>query len=119
MKKLPDSELKIMMVIWEADDAVSTDYIFEKLNKDWTRQTLLKLLTRLEERGFVKFYKDKKLKVYSANVDKEEYLKHESVSFLDKLHFKSVTNLVASLYDGKVLSKEDLIELEEYIKGVI
>ena len=47
--RIPDSELEIMMVIWDAGEPVNTDHILERLsNKDWTRQTLLKLLSRLE-----------------------------------------------------------------------
>lgn len=115
--RIPDSELEIMMVIWEADGPVNTDYILERLNdKDWTRQTLLKLLSRLEERGFVTYYKDGKYKMYSPRVRREKYLKEESKSFLRRMHFGSVTNLVATLYNGNALSESDLAELEAYIK---
>ena len=118
MKRLPDSELEIMQVIWEAGEPVNTDYILSKLSgRGWTRQTLLKLLSRLEERGFVTYYKDGKYKIYSPSVKRENYLKEESKSFLSRMHFGSVTNLVATLYNGNALSDSDLAELEEYIKG--
>lgn len=115
--RIPDSELEVMMVIWDAGEPVNTDHILERLsNKDWTRQTLLKLLSRLEERGFVTYYKDGKYKMYSPTVRREKYLKEESKSFLDRMHFGSVTNLVATLYNGNALSDSDLAELETYIK---
>lgn len=115
--RIPDSELEIMMVIWEAQEPVNTDYILERLSdKDWTRQTLLKLLSRLEKRGFVTYYKDGKYKMYSPMIKRENYLKEESKSFLDRMHFGSVTNLVSTLYNGNALSDSDLAELEAYIK---
>lgn len=52
IKKLPDSELEIMMIIWDADEKVTSDYIMEKLNKTWQKTTVLNFLTRLCDRGF-------------------------------------------------------------------
>lgn len=40
----------------------------------------------------------------------------ESKSFLQKAHDNSLTSLVASLYDGKNISKEDLDELKKFIE---
>ncbi len=41
IKKLPDSELEIMMVIWDANESVTSDYIMEKLSKSWAKTTVL------------------------------------------------------------------------------
>ncbi len=114
--RLPESELEVMQVIWEAGKAVNTDYILSRLKRSWTRQTVLKLLSRLEERGFVSYYRDGKFKMYTPSVEREEYLEAESRSFLSRMHFGSVKNLVAALYNGSALSDSDLAELEEYIR---
>ena len=52
-KKIPEAELEIMLVVWDAKEAVTSEYIMTRLDKDWTKPTLLKLLTRLAERGFL------------------------------------------------------------------
>ena len=46
IKRIPDSELEIMMIIWEADKPVSSAYIIEKLKgeKDWAHTTVLNFL---------------------------------------------------------------------------
>ena len=54
VKKIPDAELEIMLIAWEAEEAVTSDYIMERLHKEWTKPTLLKLLTRLCEREFLR-----------------------------------------------------------------
>lgn len=118
IQKIPDAELEIMNVIWDAEKSVNSDYIMERLQKDWARPTLLNLLNRLYDRGFVDFYKQGKFKMYSPRVKKDEYLKKESNSFFKKMHYKSVTSLVASLYDGGSISSEELEELERFIKEV-
>ena len=64
IKKLPDSELEIMMIIWDADEKVTSDYIMEKLNKTWQKTTVLNFLTRLCDRGFLKCHKEGRFNVY-------------------------------------------------------
>ena len=52
---LPNSELEIMMAIWEAKKPVSRPEIDEKLSeKNWQAPTVLKFLSRLTEKGFLK-----------------------------------------------------------------
>ena len=33
IKRLPDSELEIMMIVWDAKEKVTSDFIMEKLSK--------------------------------------------------------------------------------------
>ena len=55
MKKLPESEQEIMMIIWEYEEPVSRFQVEEKLNveKNVAPSTILTLLTRLEKKGFI------------------------------------------------------------------
>ena len=50
MKKLPDGELELMMIIWEAGEPVSRIEIEEKMDtgKLLTAGTILSYLSRLE-----------------------------------------------------------------------
>lgn len=118
MEKLPDAELEIMMIIWEAGESVNSDYIMEKLKgvKEWKRTTLLNLLTRLCGRGYLECRKNGKINIYTPLINEKDYLDSASKSFFEKLHKNSLTSLIASLYDSKSVSKEDLEELEKFIK---
>ena len=116
IKKLPEAELEIMLVVWDAKEAVTSEYIMARLNKDWTRPTLLKLLTRLTERGFLRCQKDGRHNIYTVLVPREDYVKEASETFLQKLHHNSLISLVASLYDGQKVSKADLDELKRFIE---
>lgn len=53
IRRLPDSELEIMLILWEAGKPVSRSYIDDQLKgkKEWAITTVLKLLSRLTERG--------------------------------------------------------------------
>lgn len=118
MKKLPDSELEIMLIIWEYDRPVTRFEIEDKLDEErqLSPTTILSFLSRLQEKGFLEVSKDGKNNVYSAVIDKERYMQAESKNMLKKLYKNSVKNFLASLYDGNNLSEEDLQELEAYIE---
>lgn len=116
--KLPEAELEIMMIIWESGKDVTSDYIMEKLNgkKAWGRTTVLNFLTRLVDRGFLTMSKEGRFNLYSPVVAQQEYLEYESKTFLEKMYQNSVKKLVATLYNSKNISKDDLEELKRFIE---
>lgn len=116
LKKIPDAELEIMMVIWEASESVNSDFIMQHLHKNWAKPTLLNLLSRLCDRGFLSCEKNGRINMYSSLIAKEEYVQAESENFLKKMHYNSVTGFIASLYGGKSISKNDLKELKKFIE---
>ena len=118
MGRLPDAELEIMLIIWEAKEPVSTGDIMEKLegNKSWHISTVLKLLSRLSERGFIKNEKQGRFNRYTALVDEEEYRERETKSFMEKLHGNSFQSLVASLYNSHSITNKDIEEIAEILK---
>lgn len=120
IKRIPDSELEIMMIIWEANKPVSSTYIIEKLKgeKDWAHTTVLNFLARLEDRGFLEIKKKGRYNYYNPIISEKDYLQKESKSFLEKMHKNSLKSLVASLYDGDAISKEDLEELSNFVDEV-
>ena len=83
----------------------------------WQTATLLKLLSRLEERGFVKREKEGRNNLYTPLVRREDYLSAESRAFLQRLHGGSLPSLVAALMDSRAISRRDLEELEEILRG--
>lgn len=118
MKKLPDSELEIMLIIWEYDRPVTRFEIESKLDEDrnLSPTTILSFLSRLQEKGFLDVAKEGKNNIYSAIISKESYMQTDSKNMLKKLYKNSVKNFLAALYDGNSLSEKDLQELEEYIE---
>ena len=54
-KRLPDTEFTVMKVIWSQEPPVTSHTIMELLDDEisWKPQTLLTLLARLTEKGFL------------------------------------------------------------------
>ena len=111
MKRLPDSELEIMMIIWELNKPATRFEIEERMDKGrkLSPTTVLSFLSRLQEKGFVAVEKAGKNNVYRALIDRE------GGNILKRLYNNSAKNFLASLYDGGSLSEEDLSELREFL----
>lgn len=117
MRRLPDAELELMMLIWDSEGPVSRMEIEERMGgkRDVTPSTTLTLLSRLEERGFVSKTKNGKINYYEALVQKEPYLKETGRNILQKMFGGSLSNFAAALYMGEELSEEDVAELQRFI----
>ena len=117
--RLPDTELEIMKAIWESGKTLSTSEVKALLerNRPWNVSALQTLLNRLIDRGFLESYKEGKNRFYTPLVEDEAYLAVENKAFLEKVNDRSLTKLVASLYDSKSISEEDLDELAAFIRS--
>lgn len=117
IKRLPDSELEIMMILWDTKQPVTSAYVCEKLKdkKNWKVTSVLTFLARLAEKGFIEITREGKANIYSAVVGEQEYLESESKTFLEKLYGNSLTTFVSSLYQSNSISEKDLAELRQFI----
>lgn len=116
--RLPDAELEVMQALWaeESYPAHSGALMARLEDKGWQTPTLLKLLSRLEERGFVARVKEGRINGYTPLVSREDYLASESRSFVSRLHGGSVSALVATLWRDHALTEEDVAELKALLE---
>ena len=117
LPRLPDAELEVMQALWELGAyPAHTGDIAARLDKSWKAPTLLKLLSRLEERGFVESEKEGRANVYTPRVEREDYLAAQSRTFLNRLHGGSLSSLVAALAPETRLTEEDVKALQALLK---
>lgn len=116
--RLPDTELEIMKAIWGEERTLSTSEIKVLLEKrrPWNVSALQTLLNRLIGRGFLESYKEGKNRFYSPLVAEKDYMAVENRLFFEKMNNRSLTKLVASLYESRSVSEEDLDELAAFIR---
>ncbi len=117
LKKLPDAEFEIMRIVWQNDPPMSTNQIIARLDpqKAWKPQTVLTLLVRLIEKGFLNSEKAGKERIYSPSVSRDDYLRAETGSFFDRLHGSSIYSLISALYDGDKLSESEIADLRKWL----
>lgn len=116
-KRLPDSELELMMIIWDAEGSVTRSEIENRLptERKLSATTVLSFLSRLQEKGFLEVERDGKTNRYRPLVEKETYLREESRSIWKRLYQNSVGNFMTALGSGEELSDRDLDELQEFL----
>lgn len=117
INRLPDAELEIMQLLWQADGGVPRNYFDVRLkqSRGWADSTILSLLSRLGDKGFLHSRKEGNRNIYSPLISREEYLSVENASFLSRVHHSSLMGFVASMADGGNLKSEDIAELSAYL----
>lgn len=117
IRKLPDAELEVMQAVWECTPPVSRTDIEAILQKShpMAPTTLLTLLTRLSEKGFLRIEKTGRRSQYIPLVKKDRYLAEQSRRFLDKLCGGSLSAFATALCDSG-LTREEIDELRDLLE---
>lgn len=117
-KKLSDAELDVMLAIWQNRPPVLRSDLVEQLRShNWADTTLLTLLSKLVEKGYLSLERQGRRNLYTPLVSERDYRSWASRSFLGKMYQSSISRMVASLVESRDLTDRDLAELEEFIAG--
>lgn len=116
INRLPDAELAVMQAVWSFERAVSRLDIETVLEDSYPMAptTILTLLSRLEERGFLRVTKQGRSNLYTPLIERANYLASQSRSFLDKLCGGDMQVFATALNDSG-LSPEDKAELRRLL----
>ena len=108
--RLPDAELDVMLVLWNAQTPMKTSKILEQLNweKNWSISTLQSLLSRLSDRGFVRAEKNMRFKYYRPVVREDDYKIWETRQFVQRLHGNSCRLLIETLLNDHAFEVSDI-----------
>ena len=117
IRRLPDSELAVMQAVWECTPPVSRTALEEKLLPTYpmAQTTLLTLLTRLAQKGFLTIEKQGRANFYLTTVTRDAYLADQSRRFVDQLCGGSISLFASALCDSG-LSREELVELRKLLE---
>ena len=117
IRRLPDSELTVMQAVWQCDPPISRTKLEELLppQHQMAQTTLLTLLARLTQKGFLTVEKIGKVNYYVPTITKENYLAQQSRRFVDQLCGGSISLFASALCDSG-LSKEELDQLRQLLE---
>ncbi len=118
--RMPDAELVIMQGIWDAYkngyETVRASYLINTYPDSVGLQkltTVLTLLNRLLERGYVKIEKIGRGNYYSQAITEEEYRKLATADFVSSVCRKDTHALFAALVDSDLIADGDIEKLRE------
>ena len=117
IRRLPDAELEVMQALWACNMPAARSDIEEVLFKThpMAMTTLLTLLTRLSDKGFISIEKSGRKSYYNPTISREDYLASQSRSFFEKLCGGSLSVFANALCDSG-LTKEELAELRALLE---
>lgn len=117
IRRLPDAELEVMQAVWACQAPVSRadiDAILQDTHP-MALTTLLTVLTRLAEKGFIQIQKEGRSARYVPLVARQDYLAQQSKRFVDKVCGGSLPAFAAALCDSG-LTKEELAQLRDLLE---
>ena len=116
-ERISGSELEVMKVLWEAEDALPLTDIRTTLQSrfEWSDPTVKTLLRRLCEKKAVAQEK-RKVFYYSPRITEDEYNAWAAKDLVNRLFKGSARNLVATLVKSDGLTEEDIGELRRMFK---
>lgn len=118
MKRLPEAEFEIMKIVWASDPPITTSLVMRQLGdeKTWKIQTVVSLMQRLVDRGFLRSDKQGKERAYYPIIDRDDYLRFETEYFMRQYHKNSFLNLVNTLYEYEDIPDEEFDALLQWLK---
>lgn len=120
MQQISDYELELMKIIWaNGGTALYAEIVkaLEDKGTPWTKNTIITLLSRLANKGFVKANKTGFRNQYLAIVLETDYQEEQTKSLLDKLYEGNAKGLVSTLIQKDLLSPDDYEDLMKHWKG--
>lgn len=118
--QISDAELEIMKIIWDNPEPVTCfPYIMDRLaekGRPCQKNTLIVLLSRLMNKGFLKAKKIGRRNEYSPLISEHEYQTAQTKNFLDKIYEGNAKGLVAALISGDMLTGDEYEELKKMLE---
>ena len=124
MRNLPpvsESELTLLQIIWAQGGTALYAQIMGALEQNqptWKKNTVLTLLSRLVEKGYVTTSKLGRRNAYTALISDSDYQTGQTKTFVEKIYQGNVKGLVSTLLEQEILSADDLAELSHYWQEV-
>ena len=120
--EITDAELQVMNVLWKSEPLTLNEIVNQLSFKEIKNKSTIKtLLYRLVDKGSVKSSasENKKENIFKTAISQEQYLKKANENFLDKLYNGSTNKLLLNFVEDKKITKKDLQELIDLMKGIM
>ena len=113
--KLFDSELKVLELLWNGGELSAKDISAQAEDQlGWSKTTTYTVLKKCVEKGLVE--RSEPGFRCRALVSRQEVQRRETRELIDRMYGGSSDRLVASLLDGKTLSREEVDRLRRLVE---
>lgn len=113
---LSENEWYIMQVLWEKSPATLRDICTAlKDTKNWSKHAVSSFLKRMLEKGAIHVDESGKMRQYSAVWSKEETVREETHSILERVYKGDLMLMVSNAVREQMLSEEEIKDLKEML----
>ena len=114
---LTNSEWYVLDCLWERSPQTVMELVAALHDRlGWAKSTTITTLRRMEDKGLVLCTVEGRTKHYAPAVQRENAVRGETRSFLDKVYRGSVGLMVSALAEDKALSRAEIDELYEILR---
>ncbi|MDZ4348679.1 MAG: BlaI/MecI/CopY family transcriptional regulator [Xanthomonadaceae bacterium] len=115
--QISEAESRVMEALWRDSPRSAEDVVAELAEPNgWAEATVKTLLNRLLNKGAISAERDGRRYLYAPVLRREDWLRGESESLLDRLFGGQVAPLVAHFSQRRKLSPDDIAELRKLIE---
>ena len=119
MKRLPkisDAEWLVIQVLWSTPGRTADEVIAALKDKvTWNARTIRTLINRLLQKKALTYKKEGRKYRYFPALSREQCVKHERRSFVQRVYGGTVTPMLAAFIEDAKLSSEDISELKRML----
>ena len=83
---------------------------------NWTRNTVITMLSRLEAKGAVRYEQGERAKKYYPVLEQRDAARTETESFLDKVYGGSLGLMMSAMVESRGLTETDIAELSAILE---
>lgn len=114
---LTNSEWYVLDCLWEKSPMTVMELVAALGDRlGWAKSTTITTLRRMEDKGLVICTVEGRAKHYAPAVQRENAVRGETRSFLDKVYRGSVGLMVSAMARDKALSRTEIDELYEILR---
>ena len=114
---LTPSEWQLMEGLWEQSPRTGREAAEDlRLRAGWSRSTSLTMLRRMADKGLIACDSEGEVLQYRPLVKREDAVREETRSFLDRVYKGSVSMLLSAMTREQTLSREELERLREILR---
>ena len=112
---LSNSEWKLMNRLWQTSPMTITELTAAFTEETgWSKNTVITMLSRLEGKEAVRHEEGRRAKLYFPAVDREDAIKAETETFLDKIGGLGL--LMSAMVEKNALTENDIAELSAILE---
>ena len=112
---LSNSEWKLMNRLWQTAPMTITELTAAlKEETGWSKNTVITMLSRLEGKEAIRHEEGRRAKLYFPAVDREDAIKSETETFLDKIGGLGL--LMSAMVEKNALTENNIAELSAILE---